>query len=131
MLKIKYPFFLQCCQYAEHDIQRLICLENLAYGKSNFSQSTIDELLSIGDAEVVYYKILDLAKIKPISAVVPKKKKIIKEIMIDNYIIANYPSNRIVQASKDLSLKILLKKICLKNISLENNNIVSIDTPAE
>lgn len=130
MLKVRYPEFLQCCQFTK-ETNELNIIESLSYGTES-SDLNRKELLKITDPKMLYTTIIN--SIDSVAAVkCKKKKKTVKEIMIDNYLITkydvrNYTSSCLHKISDDINLKLLLKQIGIKNITIENDTIINIDT---
>lgn len=148
MLRIKYPQFLNCCKYVPvgSDICVLETIESLAYGNQDSKHLAVALERSGNNYEDFISTIIQrydlpvkIQNSKYVSDLdfqedAGKKKKAIKDIMVENYLIRmkNEKGLTIGQIKKVLlkiNLRLFLKMLPLKNILVEDGEIIKIIDP--
>ncbi len=148
MLRIKYPKFLNCIKYIPKgsDICIIEAIESLAYGNSeskylstvleqngNDYQKLINIIIEKYDLQVVVKNNKYVANYEE-DTKEGKKKKAIKDIMVENYLIRmkvekGLSISQIKKILFRINLRLFLKMLPLKNILIEDGEIISILDP--
>jgi hypothetical protein len=152
MLRIKYPQFLNCCKYVPPGTDSCVMetIESLAYGNQDSKHLALvlekngnnyeDFITTIIEKYNLPVRIENDVYISQSSSTfkdegkIATKKKAIKDIMVENYLIKMKRDKglSIVQVRKILlkiNLRLFLKMLPLKNILIEDGEIISVSDP--
>lgn len=140
MLRIKYPQFLNCCDFLSVDqvncTEIIEKIESLAYGERD--SKSLSVILERGEytsfIELLIKKYNLLGEIEKEDDEKCKKKKAIKDIMVENYLVKlkhekKLTTTEIKSILLKINMKLFLKMLPLKNIIVENGEISSINDP--
>ena len=140
MLRIKYPQFLNCFKYiSPTDISIAETIETLSYGTQD-SKHLAYVLEKSGNDYQKLIETITKQYYLPNKEYLPEdngskiKKKAIKDIMVENYLIKMKREKglsiaQIKNILQWINLRLFLKILPLKNILVENGEIVEIIDP--
>lgn len=142
--RIRFPQFLNCCKYIKYkDYHNSLAIfekiEELAYGNNDsknllkmFKTKTDEE----EDYEGLFHHIVDKYNLSLKVSISDdnKKKKAIKEGMIENYLVRLKKERGLSLAEIKgimlrINLRLFLKLLSTKNVMVENGEIIDIDDP--
>lgn len=151
MLRIKYPQFLNCCKYVPHGTDSCVVetIEQLAYGNQDSKHLALalerngnnyeDFITTIIEKYNLPVRIENDLYISESSTLrdegkIGTKKKAIKDIMVENYLIKmkrdkGLPIVQIRKILLKINLRLFLKMLPLKNILIEDGEIISVTDP--